>query len=346
MKYRQLGHTDLNVSALCLGTMTWGKQNTQDDAFAQLDYAFEHGINFIDTAEMYPVPSDAQTQGATDIMIGKWLAERGCRDQVILASKIAGPGASSVRGGQGDYSFNNIETAVNETLQRLQSDVIDLYQIHWPARNSNFFGKLGYQPDADEADPVPAMLDVLESLQTMVKAGKIRYIGLSNESAWGTMKFLELAERHGLPRVASVQNPYNLLNRSFEVGLAEVSDREQVSLLPYSPLAFGVLSGKYLGNREPANSRLTLFKRFSRYTKTPGVRATEAYVALAREHHLDPAQMALAWVTAQPHVASNIIGATTIEQLASNIASEQLTLSAEVIAGIEAIHAEASNPAP
>jgi aryl-alcohol dehydrogenase-like predicted oxidoreductase len=326
--------------------MTWGKQNTQDDAFAQLDYAFEHGINFIDTAEMYPVPSDAQTQGATDIMIGKWLAERGCRDQVILASKIAGPGASSVRGGQGDYSFNNIETAVNETLQRLQSDVIDLYQIHWPARNSNFFGKLGYQPDADEADPVPAMLDVLESLQTMVKAGKIRYIGLSNESAWGTMKFLELAERHGLPRVASVQNPYNLLNRSFEVGLAEVSDREQVSLLPYSPLAFGVLSGKYLGNREPANSRLTLFKRFSRYTKTPGVRATEAYVALAREHHLDPAQMALAWVTAQPHVASNIIGATTIEQLASNIASEQLTLSAEVIAGIEAIHAEASNPAP
>jgi len=233
VEYRKLGNTDLNVSALCLGTMTWGKQNTQDEAFAQLDYALERGINFIDTAEMYPVPPETETQGATDIMIGNWLAERGCRDQVVLATKIAGPGLGTVRGGQGDYSRTNIETAVNESLQRLQTDVIDVYQLHWPARNSNFFGKLGYQPNADEADPVPSMLDVLESLQTMVDAGKIRYVGLSNESAWGTMKFLELAERHGLPRVVSVQNPYNLLNRSYEVGLAEASDREQVSLLPY-----------------------------------------------------------------------------------------------------------------
>jgi len=346
VEYRKLGNTDLNVSALCLGTMTWGKQNTQDEAFAQLDYALERGINFIDTAEMYPVPPETETQGATDIMIGNWLAERGCRDQVVLATKIAGPGLGTVRGGQGDYSRTNIETAVNESLQRLQTDVIDVYQLHWPARNSNFFGKLGYQPNADEADPVPSMLDVLESLQTMVDAGKIRYVGLSNESAWGTMKFLELAERHGLPRVVSVQNPYNLLNRSYEVGLAEVSDREQVSLLPYSPLAFGVLSGKYLGGEQPANARLTLFDRFTRYTKDHGVRATEAYVNLAREHGLDPAQMAIAWVTAQPFVTSNIIGATTMEQLAANIDSAEVTLTDELLEGIEAIHAEAPNPCP
>jgi aryl-alcohol dehydrogenase-like predicted oxidoreductase len=346
VKYRKLGNTDLNVSALCLGTMTWGKQNTQDEAFAQLDYALERGINFIDTAEMYPVPPETETQGATDIMIGNWLAERGCRDQVVLATKIAGPGLGTVRGGQGDYSRANIETAVNESLQRLQTDVIDVYQLHWPARNSNFFGKLGYQPNADEADPVPSMLDVLESLQTMVDAGKIRYVGLSNESAWGTMKFLELAERHGLPRVVSVQNPYNLLNRSYEVGLAEVSDREQVSLLPYSPLAFGVLSGKYLGGEQPADARLTLFDRFTRYTKDPGVRATAAYVNLAREHGLDPAQMAIAWVTAQPFVTSNIIGATTMEQLAANIDSAEVTLTDELLEGIEAIHAEAPNPCP
>ncbi|MBY5268475.1 NADP(H)-dependent aldo-keto reductase [Spiribacter salinus] len=346
MEYRKLGNTDLNVSALCLGTMTWGKQNTQDEAFAQLDYALERGINFIDTAEMYPVPPETETQGATDIMIGNWLAERGCRDQVVLATKIAGPGLGTVRGGQGDYSRANIETAVNESLQRLQTDVIDVYQLHWPARNSNFFGKLGYQPNGDEADPVPGMLEVLESLQTMVDAGKIRYVGLSNESAWGTMKFLELAERHGLPRVVSVQNPYNLLNRSYEVGLAEVSDREQVSLLPYSPLAFGVLSGKYLGGEQPADARLTLFDRFTRYTKDPGVRATEAYVNLAREHGLDPAQMAIAWVTAQPFVTSNIIGATTMEQLAANIDSAEVTLTDELLEGIEAIHAEAPNPCP
>ena len=346
MEYRKLGNTNLDVSALCLGTMTWGKQNTQDEAFAQLDYALERGINFIDTAEMYPVPPEAETQGATDTIIGNWLAARGCRDQVTLATKIAGPGLGTVRGGRGDYSRGDIETAVEDSLKRLQTDVIDVYQLHWPARSSNFFGKLGYQPDADEADPVPGMLDVLESLQKMVDAGKIRYVGLSNESAWGTMKFLELAERHGLPRVVSVQNPYNLLNRSYEVGLAEVSDREQVSLLPYSPLAFGVLSGKYLGGEQPADARLTLFDRFTRYTKGPGIRATEAYVNLAREHGLDPAQMAIAWVTAQPFVTSNIIGATTMEQLAANIDSTEITLSDDLLAGIEAIHAEAPNPCP
>lgn len=346
MEYRRLGNSGLKVSEICLGTMTFGEQNTEAEAHEQLDHAVASGINFIDTAEMYPVPPETDTQGATETIIGNWLAERGCRDQVILATKIAGPGLGTVRGGHGDYSRSDIETAVNESLERLQTDVIDLYQLHWPARNSNFFGKLGYRLDPDEPDPVPGMLDVLESLQKMVDAGKIRYVGLSNESAWGTMKFLELAERHGLPRVMSVQNPYNLLNRSYEVGLAEVSHREQVSLLPYSPLAFGVLSGKYLGDERPADARLTLFDRFTRYTKAPGVRATEAYVNLAREHGLDPAQMALQWVTEQPFVTSNIIGATTMEQLEANIDSAEVTLTDELLEGIEAIHAEAPNPCP
>lgn len=346
MEYRKLGHTNLNVSALCLGTMTYGKQNTQAEASDQLDMAVDRGINFIDTAEMYPVPPETATQGDTETMIGNWLAARGKRDDLIIATKIAGPGLGTVRDGKGDYSKTDIETAVEQSLQRLQTDVIDLYQLHWPARNSNFFGRLGFAPDRDEPDPVPDMLGVLESLLKMVDAGKIRYVGLSNESAWGTMKFLELAERHGLPRVVSVQNPYNLLNRSYEVGLAEVSHREQVSLLPYSPLAFGVLSGKYLGGERPPKARLTLFDRFTRYTRDPGVEATKAYVDLAREHGLDPAQMALAWVTSRPFVTSNIIGATTLAQLESDIDSAELVLSEAVYEAIEAIHARAPNPCP
>ncbi|QGM21953.1 NADP(H)-dependent aldo-keto reductase [Spiribacter sp. 2438] len=346
MEYRQLGPTDLNVSALCLGTMTWGKQNTQDEAFAQLDYALERGINFIDTAEMYPVPPESETQGATETMIGNWLAARDNRDRVILATKIAGPGLGTVRDGKTDYGSKDIRAAVEASLQRLQTEVIDLYQLHWPARQSNFFGKLGFQVDASEPDPMPGMLAALEALQRMVDEGKIRYVGLSNESAWGTMKFLELAERHGLPRVVSVQNPYNLLNRSYEIGLAEVSHREQVGLLPYSPLAFGVLSGKYLGGERPAGARLTLFERFTRYTKGPGLEATEAYVNLAREHGLDPSQMALAWVTEQPFVASNIIGATTLEQLKTNIDSIDVRLDEDLLKGIEAIHADRPNPCP
>ena len=346
MEYRRLSHTDIEVSALCLGTMTYGKQNTQQDAASQLDYAVERGINFIDTAEMYPVPPESQTQGDTETMIGRWLAERGRRDDLVIATKISGPGLGTVRDGKGDYSAAQLRTAVDESLQRLQTDVIDLYQLHWPARNSNFFGKLGFTPRPDEPDPVDEMLDVLETLQSLVDAGKIRHVGLSNESAWGTMKFLELAERHGLPRMVSVQNPYNLLNRSYEVGLAEVSHREQVGLLPYSPLAFGVLTGKYLEGGQPENARLTLFDRFTRYTRPPGVRATQAYVELAREHGLDPAQMALAWVTGRAFVTSNIIGATTLGQLEKNIDSADVVLGDEVLDAIEAIHADAPNPCP
>mgnify|MGYP006286674259 CR=1 FL=1 len=346
MEYRQLGHTDIEVSALCLGTMTYGKQNTLQDASSQLDYAVERGINFIDTAEMYPVPPEVETQGETERMIGRWLAGRGRRDDLVIATKISGPGLSTVRGGKGDYSPENIRRAVDESLQRLGTEYIDLYQLHWPSRNSNFFGKLGYAPRTREADPVDEMLTVLRTLEALVAAGKIRHVGLSNESAWGTMKFLELAAREGLPRMVSVQNPYNLLNRSYEVGLAEVSHREGVGLLPYSPLAFGVLSGKYLEGQQPENARLTLFDRFTRYTRPPGVRATEAYVHLARDHGLDPAQMALAWVTARPFVTSNIIGATTLTQLAHNIDSTNVSLSDEVLDAIEAIHADAPNPCP
>ena len=346
MEYRKLGNTDIPVSALCLGSMTWGQQNTRAEAFEQLDRALASGINFIDTAEMYPVPANAATQGDTETIIGEWLNARARRDDVVIASKITGPGASTIDRGTCDYRAASIQRALDDSLRRLQTDYLDLYQLHWPARKSNFFGKLGFAPTDAEPDPAPAMLEVLESLQSMVDAGKIRSIGLSNESAWGTMKFLELAERHGLPRVVSVQNPYNLLNRSYEVGLAEVSHREQVGLLPYSPLAFGVLSGKYLGGEQPENARLTLFDRFTRYTKDPGIRATEAYVNLARDHELDPAQMALQWVTQQPFVTSNIIGATTMAQLESNIASADLVLGDAVLEAIEEIHAEAPNPCP
>lgn len=346
MEQRPLGDSGLSVSALCLGTMTFGKQNTQADAFAQLDRAVAAGINFIDTAEMYPVPAEKQTQGETERMIGEWLKTRGGRDNLVLATKIAGPGLGSMPHRTGDFNPKELNEAVDASLQRLQTDTIDLYQLHWPARQSNFFGRLGFTGNPKEPDPRPQMLATLEALQSLIDAGKIRYVGLSNESAWGTMSFLQLAAEHNLPRMVSVQNPYSLLNRSYEVGLAEVSQREQVGLLAYSPLAFGVLSGKYLDNDAPAGARLTLFEQFQRYSREPGVAATREYVNIAKRHGLDPSQMALAWVTSRPFVTSNIIGATTLEQLETNLASDQLALSDAVIEEIEAVHAAQSNPCP
>ena len=346
MEQRPLGDSGLSVSALCLGTMTFGKQNTQADAFAQLDRAVAAGINFIDTAEMYPVPAEKATQGETERMIGEWLKARGGRDDLVLATKIAGPGLGSMPHRTGDFNPKELNEAVDASLQRLQTDTIDLYQLHWPARKSNFFGRLGFTGSPKEPDPRPQMLATLEALQSLIDAGKIRYVGLSNESAWGTMSFLQLATEHNLPRMVSVQNPYSLLNRSYEVGLAEVSQREQVGLLAYSPLAFGVLSGKYLDNDAPADARLTLFEQFQRYSREPGVAATREYVNIAKRHGLDPSQMALAWVTSRPFVTSNIIGATTLEQLEINLASDQLTLSDAVIEEIEAVHAARSNPCP
>ena len=345
MEYRKLGRTDLDVSALCLGTMTWGEQNSEAEGHAQIERAKAGGINFIDTAEMYPVPPRAETYSKTEQIIGSYFQQRGDRADWILASKIAGPGngISYIRDGQLKFNRQHIVAALDASLKRLQTDWIDLYQLHWPERPTNFFGQLDYKHKDAEFTPLEETLEVLDE---QVKAGKIRHIGLSNETPWGTMKFLQLAESRGWPRAVSVQNPYNLLNRSFEVGLAEVAIREQCGLLAYSPLAFGMLSGKYEGGARPAGARISLFSRFARYTNPEAEAACSRYVALAREHGLDPAQMALAFVTAQPFVTSNIIGATSLEQLDSNLASAELKLSEEVLAGIEAIHKAQPNPAP
>jgi aryl-alcohol dehydrogenase-like predicted oxidoreductase len=345
MEKRQLGRTDLNVTALCLGTMTWGEQNTEIEAFAQLDRAKAAGINFIDTAEMYPVPPKPESYATTEQYIGNYFKARGNRADWVLASKIAGPGngISHIRDGQLKMNRQHIVAALDASLKRLQTDWIDLYQLHWPERSTNFFGQLGYGHKPEEFTPLEETLEVLDE---QVKAGKIRHVGLSNETPWATMKFLQLAEANGWPRMASIQNPYNLLNRSFEVGLAEIAIREQCGLLAYSPLAFGMLSGKYEDGARPDGARLTLFSRFARYNNAQARAACSQYVALAREHGLDPAQMALAYVTQQPFVTSNIIGATSIEQLDSNLASIDIQLSEEVMTAIEAIHTEHPNPAP
>lgn len=345
MEYRQLGRSDLQVSALCLGSMTWGEQNSETEGFTQIDRAKACGINFLDTAEMYPVPPRRDTYGATERIIGNYFKTRGDRADWVLASKVAGPGngIDYIRGGQLKHNRQHIVAALDDSLKRLQSDWIDLYQLHWPERSTNFFGQLGYRHQEQDFTPLQETLEVLGE---QVKAGKIRHIGLSNETAWGAMKYLQLADQLGLPRAVSIQNPYNLLNRSFEVGLAEVAMREQCGLLAYSPLAFGMLSGKYENGARPANARITLFNRFARYTNPQAIAACSRYVALAREHGLDPAQMALAFVTRQPFVTSNIIGATSLEQLESNLGSLSLELSDELLDAIEAIHREQPNPAP
>jgi aryl-alcohol dehydrogenase-like predicted oxidoreductase len=345
MQTRKLGKTDIDVTLICLGTMTWGEQNTEQEAFEQLDYAVAEGINFIDAAEMYPVPPRAETQGLTETYLGNWLARRGKRDDLVIASKVAGPGngLKYLRNGP-RLTRDHIVEACDASLRRLQTDYIDLYQVHWPDRSTNFFGKLGFEHDPEEQfTPIE---ETLEALDELVKAGKVRQIGLSNETPWGTMEYLRLAGEKGWPRVASIQNPYNLLNRSFEVGMAEIAHREQAGLLAYSPLAFGMLSGKYLGGKWPEKARMTLYERFSRYTSSRGMEATRAYVELAREHGLSPVQMALAYVNSRSFVTSNIIGATSMEQLRENIGSAGVTLSPELQQSIETIHQEFTYPCP
>ncbi|MCG7601732.1 NADP(H)-dependent aldo-keto reductase [Halomonas sp. McH1-25] len=343
MQKRPLGRTGIDVTRLCLGTMTFGEQNTEAEAHEQLDRAIDFGINFIDTAEMYPVPPKGETQGRTEAFIGSWLKARGKRDDLVIATKAAGPGMEHIRGGP-RLTREHLNQAIDASLERLQTDYIDLYQLHWPDRSTNFFGKLGYQPDPEET--ATPLADTLTALKELVEAGKIRAIGLSNETPWGVMHSLHLADTIGVPRVASVQNPYNLLNRSFEVGLAEIAHREQVGLLAYSPLAFGVLSGKYLDGAQPPKGRLTLYERFKRYTSEVANEATHAYIDIARRHGLDPAQMALAFVNSRPFLTSNIIGATTMEQLESNLASENLSLDQAVIDEIDTVHRRLSNPCP
>ncbi len=347
MIYRPLADTGLTVSALCLGTMTFGEQNNEREAFEQLDTALAAGINFIDTAEMYSIPPRAETMGSTETIIGRWLAQRGCRDQVVIATKVAGPGGdwlSYIRGGDNHLDRSNILAAADASLRRLQTDVIDLYQLHWPERQNNRFGQLGYEHH-DDAERV-TLLQTLEALSELVHAGKVRHVGVSNETPWGLMRLLHLAEQHDLPRMVSIQNPYSLLNRTFEIGLAEISHREDVGLLAYSPLGFGVLSGKYLNGQLPEASRLRLFPDYTRYSNPQAQKATHDYVALARDHGLDPAQMALAFVTGRSFVTSNIIGATTLAQLHSNLDSADLSLSDELLEDIEQIHTRHPNPSP
>ncbi|MEO6352413.1 MAG: NADP(H)-dependent aldo-keto reductase [Oxalobacteraceae bacterium] len=349
MLYRKLGRTDLEVSLIGLGTMTWGEQNSEADAHAQIDYALAHGVNLIDTAEMYPVPPKPETQGLTEQYIGSWLAKTGRRREIVLTSKATGPAfdanrPSHIRNGATHHNRESLTAALHASLKRLQTDYLDLYQLHWPDRNTNFFGQLGYP--WVENDASVAIEESLSVLADFVKEGKVRHIGVSNETPWGLSQFLKASENLDLPRIVSIQNPYNLLNRSFEIGLSEFAHREQVSLLAYSPLAFGTLSGKYLNGAAPADSRLALFERFSRYSNPQAQAAAQAYADLAQQVGLSAAQMALAFINSRPFVASNLIGATTLEQLQENIDSVSVQLSDEALLGIEAIHTRHPNPGP
>jgi len=346
MEYTTLGRTDIKVTKICLGTMTWGEQNTEAEAHEQLDYAVNAGINFIDTAEMYPVAPKEETQGLTETYIGNWLAKRQDRDKLIIATKVCAQQdwLPYLRNGEAKLDKKNIHAALDASLKRLQTDYIDLYQMHWPERDTNFFGKLGYY-HAPEKDGV-AIAETLDVLDGLVKEGKIRTIGISNETAWGCSEYLRAANEQNSPRIVSIQNPYNLLNRTFEVGLAEFAYREDVGLLAYSPLAFGVLSGKYLNGAKPEGTRLVLFDRFTRYTNPQANAATEAYVQLAHDNGLNPSQMALAYVNSRPFLSSNIIGATSMEQLKTDIESIEIKLSKNLIRDIEAIHEKIPNPSP
>ncbi|MBI4006276.1 MAG: NADP(H)-dependent aldo-keto reductase [Gammaproteobacteria bacterium] len=346
MQFKPLGRTDLKVSQLCLGTMTWGEQNTETEAHAQLNYAVDAGINFIDTAELYPVPPRAETQGRTEEYLGTWLCKCKYRDKLIIATKVcaAADWIPYIRNGKTRLNHKNIEIALNASLKRLQTDYIDLYQLHWPERDTNYFGKLGYY-HVPEKDGVP-IAETLEALGGFIQSGKIRYIGISNETPWGIAEYLRISGQKGLPRIVTIQNPYNLLNRTFEIGLAEFAHREDVGLMAYSPLGFGVLSGKYLNGTRPKGARLTLFNRFSRYLNEQGIKCTEAYVELARNNGLDPAQMALAFINSRSFLISNIIGATSMEQLKMNIASIDIKLSKELLVAIEDIHTRQPNPCP
>lgn len=332
------------VSKICLGTMTWGQQNSEAEAHEQISYALDRGINMLDAAEMYPVPPRAETQGRTEEYIGTWFKKTGLRDKYILATKAAGPNPEFhyLRGGP-RFTRDQLMEAVDGSLRRLQTDCIDLYQLHWPDRYTNFFGQRGYFHREQPETPIE---ETLRALQELVSAGKIRTIGLSNETPWGTMKFLALADREGLPRVESIQNPYGLLNRTYEIAMAEVSHREDVGLLAYSPLGMGLLTGKYRHGAKPEGSRMAVFERFTRYDGTETLEATEQYLQLADEHGLNPTHMALAFVNTRPFVLSNIIGATTMEQLKMNIDSLDVTLTKDVLKGIEAIQQKIPNPAP
>ena len=346
IEYRQLGRTGINVSAICLGTMTWGQQNSEADGHAQMDYALDRGINFFDTAEMYSIPPRAETQGATERIIGAWFKARGSRDKVILASKVSGRSDNTyLREDKSPTRLDgkNIREAVESSLKRLQTDYIDLYQVHWPDRRVPLFGSGHFSAQTEHEVPIE---ETIEALEAVVKAGKVRHIGLSNETAWGLSRYLHLAEIGRGPRVVSVQNAFNLLNRTYEHGLAEFAFRDQVGLLAYSPLAQGYLSGKYQHGARPAGARTTLFNRGQRYQKPGAEAAIDACLAIARDFGLDPAQLALAFVTSRPFVTSSIIGATTMEQLKTDIDSVHVAITPEIEARINAAYQLHGSPAP
>ena len=345
MNYKKLGNTDINLSTICLGTMTWGEQNSEEEGFQQMDYALDQGVNFWDTAELYSIPPKAETFGHTEIIIGNWFKKTKKRKQVILATKVCGPMRSYVRGGGNQYGVKNITEALEGSLKRLQTDYIDLYQLHWPERNTNMFGRLGYEHN--DVGDWNKFEDILGNLKKFVDAGKIRHVGLSNETPWGTKKFLEVAKEKRLPRMMSVQNPYNLLNRTYEVGLAEISIRDQIGLLAYSPLAIGYLTGKYRNNQIPKKSRLDVDRDFwTRYNKPNAEKAVEAYYQIAKKNNIDMAQMSLKFCEIQPFVTSVIIGATTMEQLKTDIESVNVKLTDEIIKEINEVQKIYPNPCP
>ena len=344
MKYSYLPSTEIKVSKICLGTMTFGNQNSEQEAFEQMDYALDKGVNFFDTAELYPVPATPQLYADTEKIIGKWMKERKNRDQIVLATKIAGPGDYTKHIRTTGFSKNSIISAVDGSLKRLKTDYIDLYQLHWPERVTNTFGKRGFNASFDD-NWKENFQSVLESLKTLILAGKIRTIGLSNENPWGFMKYLELS-KNNLPKTITIQNPYSLLNRLFEVGNAEICARENVGLLAYSPLGFGVLSGKYLGGKIPKDSRLSLFPNLSRFSGENSMRATEFYNEIAKKYEMSLTQMSLSFVNSRSFVTSNIIGASKLSQLKENIESINIDLSEDVLSEIEKVHNMIPNPAP
>ena len=346
MNYNKLGNTDLNISSICLGTMTWGEQNTQEEGFMQMDYALDQGINFFDTAELYAIPPKKETFGKTEEIIGNWFKLKKNREKVILATKIAGPGLSWIRGGKNQFDKKNINLALEGSLKRLQTDYIDLFQLHWPERSTNYFGKLGYDHN-DKKEEWNSFEEVLNSLNSLIKSGKVRYVGLSNETSWGLAKFLEISNSKNLPRMMSVQNPYNLLNRTYEIGLAEISIREKSGLLAYSPLASGILSGKYRNGALPDGSRMKLFSdRFPRYKTANANNAVEKYYKIARDFDINLAQMCLKFCEIQKFMTSVIIGATTMEQLKTDVESVNVKLNSEILKKINDVHRIIPNPCP
>ena len=344
MNYKKLGNTDLDVSTICLGTMTWGEQNTQDEAFEQMDFALSNGVNFWDTAELYAVPPRKETYGDTEEIIGNWFEKTKKRKEVILATKVAGPARDYLRNGENSFTGPNLESALNNSLKRLKTDYVDLYQLHWPERNVNNFGRLGYVHKENDWNKFE---DVLGELNKYIKAGKIRYVGLSNETPWGALNYLHLSKDKNLPRMMSIQNPYSLLNRSYEVGLAEVSIREKIGCLAYSPLASGYLTGKYRNKNFPKGSRMERdFDFWTRYRKPNTEAAVELYFKICEKHNLNMTQMSIKFCEIQEFITSVIIGATTMEQLKSDIESVNVNLSNDVIEEINQVQTIYPNPCP